>query len=328
MLDAWLIAVIFLALSFDFINGFHDTANAIATCVSTRVLTPGRAVIMAGVLNFVGALISTTVAVTIGKGIVDPSVVTQQSVVVCALLGAIIWNLATWWIGLPSSSSHALIGGLVGAVIAYGGSRNLHWDGLTKILLSLLISPLLGFVVGISVMVLLMRLLIRVPPARINRWFRQLQILSAALMAGSHGANDAQKSMGIIALALVAGKSQQVVIHPWIILACAVAMALGTSAGGWRIIRTVGTRIINLKPVHGFAAETSAAAVIQVATHFGLPVSTTHVIASAIMGVGASKRLSAVRWGVAGNIVVAWVLTLPVSALLAWGCYSVVAVLT
>jgi len=325
MLTASLIAVVAAAVIFDFINGFHDTANSIATSVSTRVLTPVRAVTMAATLNFVGALISTKVAKTIGEGIVPPGTVTQTAVILAALIGAIAWNLITWYYGLPSSSSHALVGGLVGAAVVYQGFDVLNLTGLAEIFGSLLISPLIGFTVGLALMVSLFWAFRRAVPARINKHFRRLQLLSAAFMSFSHGTNDAQKSMGIITLALVVSHHLGTFEVPvWVKLTCAVAMGLGTAFGGWKIIQTMGTRIIRLQPVHGFAAETSAAAVIQVASHFGLPVSTTHVISSAIMGVGASKRLSAVRWGVAGNIVVAWVLTPPVAALLGGAAYWII----
>jgi PiT family inorganic phosphate transporter len=325
MVTASLIAVVAAAVIFDFINGFHDTANSIATSVSTRVLTPVRAVTMAATLNFVGALISTKVAKTIAEGIVPPGTVTHTAVILAALIGAIAWNLITWYYGLPSSSSHALVGGVIGAAVVYQGFDVLNLVGLAEIFGSLLISPLVGFLVGLALMVGLFWAFRRAAPARINKHFRRLQLLSAAFMAFSHGTNDAQKSMGIITLALVVSRHLTTFEVPvWVKLACAVAMGLGTAFGGWKIIQTMGTRIIRLQPVHGFAAETSAAAVIQVASHFGLPVSTTHVISSAIMGVGASKRLSAVRWGVAGNIVIAWVLTPPVAALLGGGAYYII----
>ncbi|UCH33277.1 MAG: inorganic phosphate transporter [Armatimonadota bacterium] len=317
-------AVVGAAVVFDFINGFHDTANAVATSVSTRVLSPMRAVGMAAVLNFVGALISTEVAKTVGRGIVAPSAVTQ-SVILAALLGAITWNLITWYWGIPSSSSHALVGGVIGAAAAYEGFAILNVSGLIHIFSSLLVSPAVGFVVGLTLMVALFWLFRAAVPARINAHFRRLQVLSAAFVAFSHGTNDAQKSMGIITMALVTGGYLGSFVVPWWVkLVCALAMALGTAAGGWKIIQTMGMRIIKLQPIHGFAAETSSALVIQTASHFGLPVSTTHVISSAIMGVGASKRLSAVRWGVATNIVIAWIVTPPVSAILGGLAYFVI----
>ncbi|HUT73841.1 MAG TPA: inorganic phosphate transporter [Armatimonadota bacterium] len=324
MLSPRTVLVVAAAVIFDFINGFHDTANAIATSVSTRVLTPMRAVVMAAVLNFVGALVSTEVAKTMGQGIVSPHTVTE-AVILSGLIGAIAWNLLTWYWGLPSSSSHALVGGIIGAAVAYDGWGVLNLRGLGDIFGSLLASPLVGFFIGLAVMVMLLWAFRRAIPARINAHFRRLQVVSAAFMAFSHGTNDAQKSMGIITMALVtAGYLQTFVVPMWVKLVCAAAMGLGTAVGGWRIIHTIGMRIIRLQPIHGFAAETSAAAVIQTASHLGLPVSTTHVISSAIMGVGASKRLSAVRWGVAGNIVLAWVLTPPVAGVLGAIAYTVV----
>lgn len=314
-----LVVVILLALLFDFINGFHDTANSIATSISTRVLTPRAAILMSVTLNFVGALISESVAKTITHGLVYGSV--AQFVIMAALIGAIIWNLITWYLGIPSSSSHALIGSLVGATIAYcGGVNCIKWDGVVdKVVIPLFTSPVIGFVIGYFVMKLLFFLLRAATESNVSKWFSKLQICSAALMALTHGSNDAQKSMGIITLALVsAGVLQgQNVGIPWEVkLMCAVAMALGTSIGGWKIIKTIGVNMIKLQPIGGFAAETSSAIVIQIMTFFGAPVSTTHVISSAIMGVGASKRFSAVRWALARNIIWAWVFTIPVSAIL------------
>ncbi|PRR72538.1 inorganic phosphate transporter [Neomoorella humiferrea] len=318
MLELLIIVVIILALLFDFINGFHDTANAIATSVSTRVLSPNQAIIMAAVLNFFGALTNTEVAHTIGQGIVDPRFINNE-IIIAGLLGAIIWNLLTWYIGLPSSSSHALIGGIVGGVIAGNGFAVLNAKGLIeKIFLPLITSPIIGFIVAYIVMEFILILVGKMAPRRVNRYFSFLQILSAAFMAFSHGSNDAQKSMGIITAALVASGILPYFHVPFsVVIACALAMALGTSMGGWRIIKTVGTRIIKLEPIHGFATETSAAMVIIGASLLGKPVSTTHVLSAAIMGVGATKRLSAVRWTVAINIVKAWLLTAPASALVA-----------
>jgi PiT family inorganic phosphate transporter len=429
-----LILIVVFALIFDYINGFHDTANAIATVVSTRVLSPRTAILMAASLNFLGALISTSVAETVAGGLVgtyqfasdeikspsafaqkisqptdpvstylhsrfspqtlqqmqniqpgspasplltdtivkalnqelnDPSLYSQdrfagislsketkkllknnlskgkledrnrslleeaypkildkshsitQVLILAAIIGAIVWNLITWKYGIPSSSSHALIGGLVGAAIIKGGFKLVFWKGLTdKVILPLLLSPVAGFIIGFVLMMTIFRLLAHVNPGRISSSFRRLQLLSAASMAFSHGSNDAQKSMGIITMALV---TMGILKHPnvplWVIIACATSMAFGTSAGGWRIIKTMGHRIIRLEPVHGFAAESSAATVILIASHFGMPVSTTHVIAGSIFGVGSSKRLSAVRWGVAQSMVIAWVLTIPASGL-------------
>ena len=315
---ALLIAVVLLAVAFDFINGFHDTANAIATVVATRVLTPRQAIMMAATLNFAGALSGTAVATTVGKGIVDPSSVTYL-VIVAALVSAITWNLVTWYFGIPSSSSHALIGGLVGATLAFQGSGPLNREGLEKILLSLVISPFLGFVFGFLLMLAVYWLVHRQSPHTVNEHFRRLQILSSALMSFSHGSNDAQKTMGIMTMALFSyGLISDFQVPLWVMLLAATAMALGTASGGWRIINTMGHKIFKLEPVHGFAAETAAATVIQLASHWGLPVSTTHVISGSIMGVGASRRLSAVRWGVAGNMFTAWVLTIPVTATVAW----------
>jgi PiT family inorganic phosphate transporter len=319
-LNILIILVVFFALLFDYINGFHDTANAIATVVSTRVLTPRVAILMAAGLNFLGALYSTTVAKTIAKGLVEPRDATQ-AVVLAALVGAIVWNLITWHYGIPSSSSHALIGGLVGAAMAHAGSMAVIWQGvLAKVVIPLFASPLVGFSFGFLIMTVIYNVFARAHPGTVGVWFHRLQVLSAAAMAFTHGQNDAQKSMGIITLALVSGGMLAVpangdpVVPFWVVMSCAVAMALGTSAGGWRIIKTMGHRIIRLAPVQGFAAESAAAATIFTASHFGMPVSTTHVIAGSIFGVGASKRLSAVRWGVAQTMIMAWFLTLPASA--------------
>ena len=325
---AVLVLVVVLALAFDYINGFHDTANAVATVVSTNVL-PGRtAVVLAAVCNFVGAFLGVGVAQTIGGDIADPRSITQL-VVAGALLGAIVWNLVTWYFGIPSSSSHALIGGLVGAVwcfrVVQGGAADealwglLTSKGVALTLQALVLSPLCGFLGGFLLMVALLWLVRRWRPSAVSRTFRVLQLGSAGFMAFAHGSNDAQKSMGIITLALVAyaaaqGRSAELVVPVWVIVACATAMALGTASGGWRIMKTMGHRIIKLRPINGFAAETAASLVILVATWLKAPVSTTHVISSSIMGVGASKRVSAVRWGVAQNMLVAWVLTIPISA--------------
>ena len=313
-----LIAIVIVALLFDFINGFHDTANAIATSVSTRVLSPRQAIIMAAVLNFVGALVSESVAKTISNGLVYGEL--EEYVIISALLAAIIWDLITWLLGIPSSSSHALIGGLVGASVVYAASFDkIVWNGiLEKVIIPLFTSPIAGFLIGYFIMSLLYRLLRSFSQRFINKWFSKLQILSAAFMAYSHGSNDAQKSMGIITLALVSAgvldKSQGIPL--WVKLACATAMALGTSIGGWKIIKTIGINMIKLQPIGGFAAETSAAIIIQAMTAFGAPVSTTHVITASIMGVGASKRFSAVRWSLVRSIVGAWFLTIPITMLM------------
>jgi PiT family inorganic phosphate transporter len=319
---ALLIAIVVLGLVFDYTNGFHDTANAIATSVSTRALSPRIAVLMAAGLNLVGALVSTSVAKTVGEGLVDTELVTLE-LVLAALVGAITWNFITWYFGLPSSSSQALFGGIIGAMIAAEGLDGVLWGGVVqKIILPMIGSPVIGFFCALLLMTGLIWLVRKRQQGPVNKWFRRLQPISAGFMAFSHGANDAQKTMGIIALALFAsGVTTEFTIPLWVKVVCAVAMALGTYSGGWRIIHTLGSKVIKLDPIHGFAAETAAASVIQVATHFGFPVSTTHTITAAIMGVGATKRLSAVRWGVAGNIIFAWVLTLPAAGLVAAGIY-------
>jgi len=338
-----MVTVVILAIVFDYINGFHDTANAIATVVSTNVLSPRAAVILAAFFNFGGAFLGTGVAKTIGGDIADPISITQ-TVVLCALLAAILWNLLTWWFGIPSSSSHTLVGGMVGSIFArrvfeegvgaQGAITTLVTSGgVVKVLKGLIISPFAGFIMGLLMMVLTTWIVRRVAPKTVNRMFRRLQLVSASAMALSHGTNDAQKVMGIVTMALYAyyGKlneappwldlhawqtKHELVVPTWVIAACAVAMALGTSAGGWRVMKTMGSRIIRLKPIHGFCAETAGALVLFGAAFTHSPVSTTHCISSSIMGVGASRRLSAVRWGVAGNMIIAWVLTLPVSAVL------------
>ncbi|HYL39874.1 MAG TPA: inorganic phosphate transporter [Candidatus Binatus sp.] len=321
-----LVLVVVLGIAFDYANGFHDTANAIATSVSTRALRPHYAILMSAAANFIGALTGTAVATTIAKGIAStPSGDAGQIVVAAALIGGITWDLITWRLGIPSSSSHALIGGLIGAATAASGLGALNVAGIyNKVIVPLVLSPILGIVVGFIVMVALLNLFQRAHPRRLNDRFRRLQVLSAAFMAFSHGSNDAQKTMGIVTLALVAGGIlAQPVVPFWVIILAATAMAFGTAAGGWRIIRTMGQRVVKLDPVHGFAAETTAATIILGASTFGMPVSTTHVISSAIMGVGASDRFSAVRWGVAGNIVVAWILTLPASAIVSWVAWEI-----
>jgi inorganic phosphate transporter, PiT family len=323
-----LILVVVTALIFDYINGFHDAANAVATVVSTGVLPLRTAILLAALLNFLGALSGTAVASTIGRGLVATEEVTQ-SVVLSALLGAIAWNLFTWYFGIPSSSSHALVGGLVGAGLARAGVRAIQVEGLLKIVQSLILSPLVGFALGFLLMIAIFWACRRGRPSRLSPLFRRLQILSAGFMAISHGSNDAQKTMGIITMSLVAYgaidlESGRFVVPTWVILACALAMGLGTMAGGVRIIKTMGTKIIDLKPIHGFAAETAAAITILSASHLGLPVSTTHVITGSIMGVGASQRVSAVRWGVTARILWAWVLTIPISAAVSWCCFGLV----
>jgi inorganic phosphate transporter, PiT family len=316
----FLVVIVVLALAFDFINGFHDAANAIATVVSTRVLSPRTAVLYGAVLNFLGAFYNTEVAATVGKGIVEQRFVTLETIF-CALLGAIIWNLITWYKGLPSSSSHALIGALVGAACfsnLFFQGNVVDWGAIThKVLIPMITSPLLGFAIGFLLMLALTWLVHRMSVHRINKVFSPLQIVSAGWMAYSHGNNDAQKSMGIIALAIaICFPSHGFHVDKWVIIACATAMGIGTLSGGWKIIRTIGSKMIKLQPVHGFAAEATATTIILAASHQGIPLSTTHVISSAIMGVGTTKRLSAVKWGVVGNILWAWVLTFPISFLL------------
>jgi len=313
-----IVAIIIIAILFDISNGYNDAANAIATVVSTRVLKPFHAVLLAGCLNVAGAFFSTAVAKTIGKGVVDPNAITQI-VIISALFSGFLWNTLMTKFGLPISASHALIGGLIGASVSYGGIKILNIEGITKIFSSLLISPLLGIVFGFIFMSLLLRLFGLLPVSVINKYFGKLQIISASFMAFSHGSNDAQKVMGIITLSLVSGGYLHSVEVPyWVVLICALAMGFGTALGGWRVIRTMGVNILKLEPIHGFAAETSSTIVILGASHLGLPVSTTHVIASAIMGVGATKRLTAVRWGIGRKIVNAWIFTLPVCAIMAW----------
>lgn len=322
-----LIFVVITALIFEYINGFHDSANAIATVVSTKVLSARAAILYAGVLNIFGAFMGTHVASTIGKGIVATDSVTQ-GVILCALLSAIIWNLITWYYGIPSSSSHALIGGLIGAAISKAGYHVVLFDGVTnKVLIPMITSPLLGFAIGFLCMVTILWVCSKANPNTVNKYFKKLQLVSAGIMALSHGSNDAQKTMGIITLALVSYHTLPTFEVPyWVILGCAVTMGLGTMAGGWRIIRTMGSKMIKLKPVHGFAAETSAAAVILTASHFGIPVSTTHIISTSIMGVGSTRGVHALKWGIVGNIVMAWVLTIPVCMVIAAILYRILPV--
>lgn len=316
-----LVVIIIVALVFDFTNGAHDCANAIATVVSTKVLSPRTAVIMAATLNLVGAFLGTKVATTLGSGIVNPDMVAScQPLVLAALFGAIGWNLITWYFGIPSSSSHALIGGLMGAAVAFAGMDTLNGGSIVeKILLPLVLSPLAGFAVGFLFMLIIALVFGRSPRNKLTRAFTRLQILSAAFMATSHGLNDAQKTMGVITLALFIFNEIDTISVPfWVKCLCALAMACGTALGGWKIVKTMGHKIFRLEPVHGFATETSAALVITGASMFGAPISTTHTITACIFGVGSTKRLSAVRWGVAGNLVVAWILTIPASGLIAW----------
>ena len=331
------IAVILAAIIFEYSNGFHDAANAIATVVSTKVMTPRQAIAMAAFFNLTGALLGGAVAATVGKGLVDTNVVTMATVL-CALIAAFVWNITTWWVGLPSSSSHALIGGLCGAALAtaHGDWSVLKWStGLwPKVILPMFSSPVAGFILGALIMFLLFVVLYRFTPHTVNSTFGKLQIFSAAWMAHSHGTNDAQKTMGIITLALFTGtkagsfnalppwfdflKTPVFAMPLWVKILCAATMAAGTAAGGWRIIRTLGHRVVKLQPVHGFAAETTAALIIQGASIYGIPLSTTHVISTSIMGVGAMKRFSGVKWTVVERIVWAWIFTLPATGLLGY----------
>ncbi|MBI2949486.1 MAG: inorganic phosphate transporter [Verrucomicrobia bacterium] len=339
--------VLLVALTFEYINGFHDTANSIATVVSTKVLTPTQAVVMSASFNLVGALAGTAVASTIGKGLVDVQLIDLHTIL-CALLAGIAWNLITWWVGLPSSSSHALIGGLCGA--ALGSAHNdwsvikwsainaatQKWEGLwPKVVLPMFAAPICGLFVGFLFMTLLTVLVRRASPGKVNHFFARFQLVSSAWMSFSHGTNDAQKTMGVIALTLFSAttagafdhapavfsvlRTDHFEIHTWVKFACALTMAAGTAAGGWRIIKTLGHKMVKLQKIHGFAAQTIAAGVIQIASHLGMPLSTTHVISSSIMGVGASKRFSAIKWTVVERMVWAWLMTLPVSGAIAWG---------
>jgi PiT family inorganic phosphate transporter len=322
-----LILIILIAIVFDYTNGVHDSANAIATIVSTKVLSPKQAVIMAALLNLAGAFIGTHVASTIGKGIVNPDIVAGcQTIILAALMGAILWNLITWYLGLPSSSSHALVGGLIGAAIAYKGFDSLQYGSIIdKVILPLFFSPLAGFIGGYLLMLASAWITVNLNPRKMNRMFRRLQVIAAGFMALSHGSNDGQKTMGIITLALFLFHQIPAVEVPfWVKIICATAMAVGTANGGWKIIKTMGKKIFKMEPIHGFAAETSSSFVIMTASFLGAPISTTHVFSSSILGVGSSKRFSAVRWGVAGNMVIAWVLTLPASAIVGMICFYVI----
>jgi PiT family inorganic phosphate transporter len=318
-----IVAVIVVALGFDYTNGFHDAANAIATSVSTRALTPRAALVMAAAMNLVGAFLGTGVAETIGSGIVElPETESSLVVLLAALLGAIVWNLTTWWFGLPSSSSHALIGGLVGATLASVGT--VQWAGIVeKVIIPMIVSPVVGFTLAFLFMTAIMWIFRRANPGRVNRGFRIAQTFSAAAMALGHGLQDAQKTMGVITLALVVGGIQSTFeVQWWVIVLSASALAAGTYAGGWRIMRTLGRRIVHLDPPRGFVAETTASSILYTTAFvFAAPISTTQTITSAVMGVGATRRVSAVRWGVAGDIATAWVLTIPMSALVAAVCY-------
>jgi PiT family inorganic phosphate transporter len=316
--EATLVAVVAVALFFDFTNGFHDTANSIATSVSTRALSPRRAVAMAAVLNFAGAFVSFEVAATIAKGIVDQEAITLD-VILAGLVGAITWNLVTWFVGLPSSSSHALIGGMLGSAIMASGWDVVQWGGLKeKVLIPSLIAPFAGVVVAFTLILAITWLIARRSPSRVNHVFRRAQLVSGGFVAFTHGTNDAQKTMGIIALALVAsGNLSPDFTRPplWVIVSAALAMAAGTYVGGWRIIRTLGQRIAKIDPPQGFAAQTACASILWTTAHYGFPVSTTHTISGSVLGAGAIRGFSAVRWGVAGNILLAWIFTIPMAAL-------------
>ena len=326
--DVILVIVVGTALAFDFTNGFHDTANVVATSISTRAMAPKVAVAFAAVLNFVGAFLSLEVAATIAKGIVDADLITP-TIVFAGLIGAITWNLITWYYGLPSSSSHALIGGVVGAAFAAGGSDAVLGDGLLgKVAVPALIAPTLAFITAALAILCAYRIIGRQSPGPVNRGFRVGQIASGGMLALAHGTNDAQKTMGVITLALIANGTLAADSDPptWVIASAATAIALGTYVGGWRIIRTMGSRIIKMDTAQGFAAQGAGAAVILSASHVGFPLSTTHTISGAVMGAGAAKRVSAVRWGVAGNIMIAWVLTIPAAALVGGGIYGITAI--
>ena len=313
-----LVALIVLALAFDFMNGFHDAANSIATVVSTGVLKPFQAVLWAALFNFVAfAIFETKVAATVGKGIVHPEIV-DHYVIFGALIGAITWNLITWYYGLPSSSSHALIGGMIGATVAKAGTGDLISAGIAKTAVFIVLSPILGFALGALIMIAVSWICRRRPPRTMDRWFRRLQLLSSALYSIGHGSNDAQKTMGIIWLLLIsAGQTSREHLPFWVVIACYVTISLGTTFGGWRIVKTMGQRITKLRPVGGFAAESGGAITLFLASSLGVPVSTTHTITGAIIGVGSAQNVNAVRWGVAGNIVIAWLLTIPASAFMA-----------
>ena len=319
---ALVVLVVVVGLAFDFTNGFHDTANYVATWVGTRALSPRRAVLVSAVANLAGAFVTTAVAKTVAEGIIDTGLATEQTVL-AALFGAIVWNLLTWRLGLPSSSTHALIGGLVGAALVQSGTHGVQWSGLWhKVIVPGAASPVIGFVAAFALLVVLYRLFLRLTPGVANRGFRTGQLFSGTWVAFTHGANDAQKTMGVIALALFEhGSISSFYIPTWVKIAAGLTIAAGTYIGGWRIIRTLGQRIYKMAPEHGFSAQIAAGSTLYVGTHFGFPISTTHVVSGSVMGAGATRRLSAVRWGVAGNIVFAWLLTLPAAALVAAALY-------
>ena len=329
MPEHWLIwAVVLLAVLFDYVNGFHDTANAIATSVSTRAITPRHAIMMAATLNFAGAMISTGVAKTIrGDLVLNPAQISLE-VIVAALIGSIVWNVATWYYRIPSSSSHSLVGGVIGAVSVSVGPSALDAGGIGRIVLSLICSPVIALATGYFVMIGLLWIFRNYSPIILNRRFRKMQLVSASLMAFSHGSNDAQKAMGIIALALLSGGYIDTMEIPiWVKIACATSMALGTSAGGWRIISTMGSKIFKMESINGFAADLNSSIVIFTATFLHLPVSTTHVVSGSIMGVGSAERVRAVHWGVARSMLLAWVITIPISAIISGSIYLVISTL-
>jgi PiT family inorganic phosphate transporter len=317
-----LVVVVVVALGFDFTNGFHDTANYVATWVGTRALSPRLAVLISAAANLAGAFVTTAVAKTVGKGIIDTGLATEKTVL-AALIGATVWNLLTWWVGLPSSSTHALIGGLVGAAVVQSGSKGVQWHGVwEKVVVPGAVSPAVGFVAAFLIMVVIYRVFFRASPGVAHRGFRLGQLVSGTWVAFTHGANDAQKTMGVIALALVThGNISHFYIPTWVKIAAGLTIAAGTYAGGWRIIRTLGQRIYKMQPEHGFAAQVAAGSTLYAGTHFGFPISTTHVVTGSVMGAGAVRGVSAVKWGIAGNILVAWVLTLPAAALVAAALY-------
>ncbi|MDR6549512.1 inorganic phosphate transporter [Paenibacillus qinlingensis] len=322
----YLIIIVALALLFDFINGFHDTANAIATSISTRALSPRVAIFMAASLNFVGAMVSSEVAKTVGGSIANPAKIENGvEVVIAALLAAIIWNLLTWYLSIPSSSSHTLLGSLAGAVIAGAGFNGVNWSGFTQIIIILILSPIIAFILGYLIMVLIKYIVIwtgNTSRSKLNRGFRTLQILSAGLLSYSHGGNDAQKAMGIIVFGLVAAGVQDDLNVPlWVKIAAALAMGLGTSIGGWRIIKTVSGKIVKIEPINGFAADLTSSIVIQISTFIGKPLSTTHVISSAIIGTGSVMRFHEVQWGTVGRMLITWIITIPISMVLAYSLY-------
>jgi len=321
--------VVFLALSFDFINGFHDTANAIATSVSTRALSPRNAILLAASLNFIGALTFTGVAKSIGGKVADPATLEHgMIIVIAALIAAIAWNLITWWYGIPSSSSHALIGSMAGAVIGAAGVQGINASGFASIIKGLIFSPIIAFVIGFILMKVIYFAFANFRPHRVNKSFRALQIVTAAFQSFTHGTNDAQKAMGVITFALVAGGLQNDLEVPlWVKVAAATAMGLGTSVGGWKIIKTMGTKIFKIEPANGFTADLTSSSVILGATITGFPVSTTHVVTSSILGVGASKRFRDVKWEVAGKILLTWFITIPITALLAGVTFKIIALL-